>query len=186
MAAVLLIPGGADTPEQNENRTRWTVDVSLAFYSAAVIGMLLTSDDVWRAGNDLRWIRATWTLACLAYLVHVVVAFNDVHQWSHSRAIAHTQERSGFGEGIFISHGFSVIWGVDVLWWLALPRSYIRRPAWVGWSLHSFMLFMVFNGAVVYEEGPIRWAGAAMSTVFVILFFRRMAMNKLKRPPRIR
>jgi hypothetical protein len=25
--------------------------------------------------------------------------------------------------------------------------------------LHTFMLFIVFNGTVVYETGPIRWAG---------------------------
>ena len=30
------------------------------------------------------------------------------------------------------------------------------------------MLFMVFNGMIVFETGPIRWAGAVMFAILAI------------------
>ena len=70
-----------------------------------------------------------------------------------------TRERSGFGEGIYASHLFTLAWTGDVLWaWLA-PARHAARPGWIDGTLQGFMAFMVFNATVVFETGAIRLAG---------------------------
>jgi hypothetical protein len=100
------------------------------------------------------------------------MAFEHYHHWSHAEAMRHTQERSGFGAGIFASHLFTLLWTADVLsWWLS-PVWHSTRPRWIGWMLHAYMAFIVFNATVVYETGLIRWAGAAMFVALPVLAFR--------------
>src|SRR5262249_13594077 len=118
----------------------------------------------WFAESGLgRLARACWTLSWLAYLIHLGMAFHHYHHWSHADAIEHTREVSGVGEGIYVSHLFTLAWTADVAWWWLRPRTYAVRPAWVGWALHGFMLFMIFNATVVYEQGLIRGAGWALT-----------------------
>jgi hypothetical protein len=126
------------------------------------------------------WLRLAWSLAWLAYLIHVVVAFNDVHRWSHAAAFRHTQERSGVGAGIFASHFFTVVWGIDVIWWWLDPNGYVRRPAWVGCCLHGFLAFIAFNGTVVFESGAVRWLGSAAAIILTTLFVRRVVLDKFR------
>jgi hypothetical protein len=86
----------------------------------------------------------------------------------------HVQDVSGFGPGIFVSYLFTLVWSIDVLWWMIQPASYSRRPAWIGRVLHAFMVFVIFNATVVYESGFIRWSGIALFLVLgVCLWFRR-------------
>jgi hypothetical protein len=68
-----------------------------------------------------------------------------------------------------------VLWTGDVLWWLLSPSSRARRPAWMGVTLHGFMLFMVFNATVVFETGFIRWAGAGLFAVLSCIWWGRAA-----------
>jgi hypothetical protein len=114
-------------------------------------------------GKLARW---AWSLAWLAYLVHVVFAMKFAHHWSHAEAIQHTQERSGFGAGIWFSHFFTLLWTLDVGWWWLWPVAYARRSPWVDRLLHAYMVFIIFCGTVVYETGFVRWAGVVM---FVVL-----------------
>jgi hypothetical protein len=59
-----------------------------------------------------------------------------------------------------------------VAWWWLRPDAYAGRPAWIGRVLHGFMAFIVFNGTIVYETGPIRWAGAVMFALLAALWVR--------------
>jgi hypothetical protein len=187
LAVALLSPAFGSLPA--DARTRLTIDFSVVWYAMAVGAMLMTSDSEWRAGKNRSrtgkmWslqIRPVWTLAWMAYLVHLIVAFNDVHHWSHADAFAHTQERSGFGYGIYLSHFFTIVWGLDVAWWWIAPASYERRPASVGWGVHSFLAFMFFNGVIVFESGLIRWVGIAAAIVLGILFIRYLKDKKRER-----
>jgi hypothetical protein len=142
--------------------TRPTVRVALLFYALAA-GLMLSLDlPGFRATTPAgRAARTCWALGLAAFLVHVGLAFHHHHHWSHAEALRHVAEVSGFGPGIFLSYLFTLAWTADVAWWCAGPRSYAARPAWVGRCLHGFLLFMVFNATVVYEQGFIRWAGLA-------------------------
>jgi hypothetical protein len=90
------------------------------------------------------------------------MAFSYYHHWSHAAAMEHTREVSGVGEGIYASYLFTALWLADAGWWWLRPVQYAARPAWIDRTLHAFMLFIVFNGMVVFEQGPIRWAGVLM------------------------
>jgi hypothetical protein len=65
------------------------------------------------------------------------------------------------GEGIYFSYFFGIVWVADVVYWWLFPNRYSARPPWIDRLLHAFMLFMVFNGTIVFESSPIRWISAA-------------------------
>lgn len=140
--------------------TRNTVRLSLSWYLAALLLMLGSRKANWlavtRRGCMMRWC---WTWAMLSFLVHLTMAFHFYHHWSHADAFERTRQVSGTGEGIYVSYLFTCLWIGDVLWWWLNPSSYSSRPVAIGRTLHTFMLFIVFNGTVVYETGVIRWAG---------------------------
>jgi hypothetical protein len=115
------------------------------------------------AGN----VRTVYTLGCLACLFHIALAFHVGHEWSHQRAYDHTKRTSGVGEGIYVNYLFALTWTVDAIWaWIAF-RSYLHRPKWISWTVHGFMGFIVFNAAVLYGAGPMRW----MSLVWLAIPF---------------
>ena len=141
----------------------WTIRVSLAFYVAALFVQLL-------APRTLAWdrrARALWTAACVLLLAHLAAAFHYFHEWSHAAAFRHTERETqrllgiSFGYGIFFNHLFALVWLADVIWWWAAPQSHRARPRGVAWAVHSYMLFIVLNGAIVFEDGPVRAAGIA-------------------------
>lgn len=140
-----------------------TVWMALFFYPAAGVGR----------GTDRpaaeRWARWFWTLGCLAFWVHSVSAFGVFYGWSHSVAVAETArqtvEATGFdsGSGIYLNYLFAVLWLADVVWWWARPTSYRQRSLRAFLLLHSFFLFMILNGAVLFVDGPRRWLGALIT-----------------------
>jgi hypothetical protein len=137
-----------------EALVRNTVRLSLAWYLAALCVRWRTPPRVWqtpapdsagsadasavdaeRSASRLRLARGFWTWAVVVFLVHLAMAFHFYHGWSHARAFERTRQMSGYGEGVYVSYLFTLAWCADA------------------------MLFIVFNGTVVYETGPIRWAG---------------------------
>jgi len=168
LAAIFLSPTHLQIGHVGEFLTRQTARVAVLFWSIAVALLLMK--------NRLlaRWV---WTLACAAYLVHVATAFDRIHGWSHEAAFRHVEEVSGYGPGIFVSYGFSLLWLVDVLWWEFGSESYERRPIWLDRVIHVFFAFLVFNGTVVYETGFIRWAGIAIFLLLGILFVCRFMQS---------
>lgn len=151
--------------------TRNTIRLSLAWYAAAIYFMLRLGPSDASAGYSSGWAAEThlgkcarwcWTWAAVIFSIHVALAFHYYHGWSHAHAFQHTFEVSGTGEGIYVSYLFQLLWTLDAaVWWLK-PHAYAARPARIGRTLHAFMLFIVFNGMVVFESGPIRWAGVAL------------------------
>lgn len=173
LAAIIAGPYLVASPALGDDLIRNTVRLALAFYAVAVSLMLLSRNCL-VTSNAGRLARQCWTLAWAAYLVHLAMAFHHYHHWSHADAVRHTREVSGIGEGIFVSHLFTVLWTIDVaLWWL-WPERYAQRSVKLTAALHAFMAFVIFCGTVVYESGPIRWMGVALFAwlAFVWLFSR--------------
>jgi hypothetical protein len=159
---VLVAPWALPSADPGDDLTRYTVRVALAWYAAALALMVYLGPADWRAGTTRgRLARWCWTLGWAAYLVHLAMAFHFYHHWSHADAVRHTRAVSDVGEGIYVSHLFTLVWTLDVAWWWMRPAGRAARPRWVGVGLHAFMLFVVFNATVVYESGLIRWAGLA-------------------------
>jgi hypothetical protein len=165
-----LVRGSADCGDE---LTRNTVRLALAYYAAAAGLMLFLAPSEWAGSGRGRLARACWSLAWAAYLVHLGMAFHYYHHWSHADAVRRTAEVSGFGPGVYVSHLFTLAWTFDVaLWWLR-PARYAARPRWADALLHGFMAFVIFCGTVVYETGPIRYAGLLLFGALGVLAARR-------------
>ena len=137
-------------PNYGDSLIRWTARHSLFFWFLAAF-LLIDSYST--------MARFLWVIAAISFLIHVGVAFEYAHHWSHEAAFRHVQESSGYGEGIFVSYFFTVLWTVDALWWLMSRETYETRSRTLGWLIHGFMVFIIFNGTVIFESGFIRWAG---------------------------
>jgi hypothetical protein len=183
LACVFAVPYWLHSPTLDDDLTRRTVRVSLLYYAAAM-GLVFAFGDRFKESPLIRLMRLLWTLAWAGYVIHLATAFGYYHHWSHQDAFEHTREVSGVGEGIYVSHFFTLIWTLDVLaWWLS-PAARATRSPWIGRLLYAFMAFIVFNGTVVYETGMIRWAGVAMFVMFGVAYWfgrRRRMVEAEKR-----
>ncbi|MCG8461445.1 MAG: hypothetical protein MI919_34620 [Holophagales bacterium] len=144
---------------------RASVWLAIAAYPAGLLAAWFGRDDL----DFQRLSRRVYSLGCAAFLVHVAAAFHVYHGWSHARALAETARQTAeltgteSGLGLWANYFFTLFWALDVAsWWRSGLRGHRQRPAWIGVGLHSFFLFMIFNATVVFEEGPARWAGAAL------------------------
>ncbi len=140
---------------------RWSVWLAVVCLPVAAFGPALPEGRTDRLG------RAVSTAGCLAFVVHVAAAFHVRYGWSHAVAVAETArqaaERTGVaaGAGIWLNYLFALLWCVDVALWWHDPAARRRRPfARHAW-LFGFLLFILFNGAVVFVDGPLRWLGLA-------------------------
>jgi len=176
---VLLLAGLAGptllrSGDGGDDRIRFTIRLALMGYALAVAAMLTSSLNDWRCMTTrlmaARWL---WSLAVFTYLVHVATAFHYRHHWSHADAFERTEQLTGFGPGIYISYLFSIVWTLDALFWWLAPDRYDRRSPWIGGLLHSFLAFILFNGAVVFAEGPMRWLALAGFGGLGVLLLRR-------------
>ena len=119
--------------------------------------------------------RAVWTFGWLMFFLHLIVAFHYYHSWSHSHAIKDTAEKTealigwAFGEGIYFSYLFLIVWLFDVIWMWAGPISYRNRTTGISILVHGYLLFIVVNGTAVFESGVTRWATVAVAIGLAVL-----------------
>jgi len=151
--------------------------MALLCYFVAVAGNL------WAAGNATgnRWRRISrqlWTAGCLAYVIHVICAFQFYHSWSHSSAWEDTARQTAdvtgwkWGGGIWFNYLFTLAWIADVirLWRNTETQSDRFGAIVIIWQ--TFFFFMIFNATIVFESGPVRWFGAAGCLAIAVLFIR--------------
>jgi hypothetical protein len=179
VAACFLLPAVLGVADYGDACTRNTARLAVSLYFIACFAMLGLRAPDWPATSGRgRVARLLWSLGWAAYAVHVATAFHFAHGWSHAHAVEHVREASGWGEGIYFSHVFGFLWTADVVWWWSAPASYAARWPWVGRLLHAFFAFIVFNGAVVYETGPVRWLGAAAFLVLALRWLWRLVSTR--------
>lgn len=174
LCATIALPEVVPLTSRGEFLIRNTVRLALLFWAIAAL-LMLTGNE--RSASS----RLAWTLACLTYLIHVAMAFEYSHRWSHAAAIEHVRQVGGVGEGIFVNYLFTIVWTVDALWWWVDRRGYERRPRWLDWSIHTFMVFIIVNATVVFESGLIRWIGAAALIGLACLWVRRRPCDNQRR-----
>lgn len=153
-----------------ETLTHWTIRVALICLALRLAGQF-------RFGPSLQWfawMRSIWTIGCVFFVLHVVCAFHFYHDWSHTRAVESTAQQTHamlgvrFGEGIYFSYLFALLWASDVLWQWLSPESYRRRSVAITAALLGYMAFIAFNGAVVFEGGVTRWVGIPVAIALAI------------------
>jgi hypothetical protein len=158
---------------------RNTARIALLWYWAAILSKLIRNNPASPNLQDFdRATRWFWTWGAIVYLIHVLVAFHFYHHWSHAKAFDHVAHASRFGEGIYVSYFFTVLWTVDAGWWWASPQSYVQRPVWISRMIHVFMLFIVVNATMIFETGIVRIMGAAMLASFALAIAWRLTHRK--------
>ena len=109
-------------------------------------------------------------------------AFAFYHDWSHRAAYEQTARETAetvgidWGGGIYFNYALLLLWAADVAWWWAAPRSFQSRPRALAVGFPLFVAFMAFNAAVVFETGPIRYAGLAASALLALAALRRRGL----------
>lgn len=144
--------------------THWSIRLAL-------VCLVICLADALRRGKwgDANGLRIVWTAGLIFFIAHVTAAFQFYHHWSHREAFQttakQTQEMLGvaFGEGIYFSYLFLLVWLADVLWWWLQPESYRRRPWMFSVGLLAYLAFISFNGAVVFEDSITRPVGVIVT-----------------------
>jgi hypothetical protein len=131
--------------------------------------------------SSVGFTRLIWTLGVLTLFFHIVLAFWLAHGWSHNAAVEHVREVGGFGGGIVVNYLFALIWMADVVWWWINPVSRANRPRWMGWAIHGFLAFVVFNATVIFGSPERRVIYGAMFLALAILGLSRRAEFKKTR-----
>jgi hypothetical protein len=153
--------------------TRATIWLSLAAWTAAE-WLRLSDGGAARAGLA----RAFWTAGATIAIVHVALAFQVHHAWSHTSAFAETARQTqdllgvSFGAGVYFNYAFLAVWLADALWWCLDERSYAGRPRALDVGIRGFLLFMFVNGAIVFGKGPVRIAGLVALAVVATAWWR--------------
>ena len=80
-----------------------------------------------------------------------------------------------FGEGIYFSYLFMLLWIADGAWWWLRPSSYQARPAKLVGGLVAYLSFIAVNGAIVFEDGITRPVGIVVCVVLAGLLVNRLA-----------
>jgi len=146
--------------------TRATIWLAVAAWAYVVAGHC--------RARDLPGALAVWIVGLVAYLGHVLAAFEFHYRWSHQVALAETARQTadltGFdsGAGLWLNYLVGAIWACDAARWAVTgrPRGAFHR------TWHTFLAFMIFNGTVVFGQGPVRWFGLAVFTCLAALWLR--------------
>jgi hypothetical protein len=174
LGGILIVPDFVPLSDRGDFLIRNTVRLALVYW---VVGAALMIRSLSATA------RLAWTLACAAYLVHVGLAFEYAHRWSHGEAFRHVEVVSGYGEGIFVSYLFTLVWAADVLWWWMDAEVYRQRPRWIGWAVHGFMVFVIVNATVIFESGPTRWVGVGVLLTLLVRWGATTTYRGLDPPP---
>ena len=140
--------------------TTWTIRLALSAYALWLAAWLGGPNTTFRLGSRAsQWL---YSLACGLFLAHVACAFHFYHGWSHQHAYRDTAEQTremlgvAFGQGLYFSYFFTLLWATDVAWLWLWPRW---RPVWLTAATQLYLAFIALNGAIVFEAGVTRWVG---------------------------
>lgn len=155
--------------------TRISIWAALIAYAATVVLI---------SRHKFEYAKWAWGLGCLFFLTHVVFAFQIHYQWSHDVAVAKTAQQTKevtnitTDSGIYVNYMFSLVWIIDTAWWYCAGSDrYMNRRKSISSLLHLFFVFMIFNGAVVFAQGPARGIGIAVLLVVAGSWFARKTEN---------
>ncbi len=148
----------------------WSIRLSLVLLVVTFLAWLLT-----RGQAQSHWaIRVTWTFSFLLFLVHVLSSFHFIHHWSHREAYAATAKETArlmgveFGGGVYFNYLFLAGWALHVwfTWFPAAARGPVVRTFLQ--LILLYMLFIAFNGVVVFKSGWLRALGISATIAIAV------------------
>ena len=152
---------------------RWAIRIAVALYVWRVASELRQRRSVIDSWIPSRGIVIIWSAGCVMYLIHVALAFDAFHDWSHDAAVeftaVETERMVGIrrGEGVWVNYVFSLIWIIDCA---RLTRAWHRGEPTVGWQdwlVHTFFAGIVFSATVVFGPPVYRWLAILVAIVWL-------------------
>lgn len=173
-----------------EHASLWSIRLSLLLL---VCCLALQS----RGLNSTDWrLAGLWFLGALLAACHSLGALWTFHhgsQWEAFQSTAQqTEEMIGvrLGAGLYINYLFVCVWLFDSIWRIGSARTYGKLPSIYHWLTLGFLLFIAFNGAVVFKSGLMRWLGILCTALLLFLWIRRRnlvgGVDRLGRKPNTR
>lgn len=149
---------------------RWTARLFVACYVARILIDARCRQDG-QSAERARWI---WTIGCAVYVAHVLLAFQQVHHWSHQHAydqvLLRTREMTGLasGIGLYVNYAFGILWVADVLAWWWWPRWPDQRICY--WTVQGIFAFLMIQSTIVF--GPWFWTPIGLLILWALIAFR--------------
>ena len=131
------------------------------------------------------WAASAFLAGSIVAIVHTILAFAIAHNWSHGDAVGVTAQRTkdmygvDFDQALYMNYLFLAVWLADAVWWIAVPRGYVR-PAVTTWTLRAFYMVFLFNAMVVFAADWRRILGL----VFISWLARIWSPGVLQSRPR--
>ncbi len=129
-------------------------------------------------------LRILWTSAVALYLFHMITAFWFFHGWSHEAAVEHTAQRTfeftglRWGGGIYFNHAFTILCCLELLAWWLVPQLILNRSRWMNFVIYGYFLVIIFNAAIVFVSGQLRWISAIAFFVLGVAGLARILRNR--------
>jgi hypothetical protein len=120
-------------------------------------------------------VAGPWLVGAVAAAIHSVGALVTFHHGSHNEALRATGEQTAelmgvsFAAGLYFNYVFVLVWLVDAVSRVLVPARYVACPVWLRRLVVGFLVFIAFNGAVVFKAGIIRWVGIACTILLTTL-----------------
>ena len=169
--------------QMGESVMLWSVRIAVLLYLLRVALVLRNRHRTRVPSSRECWL---WTIGCFSYVIHVILAFHFVHNWSHDQAWQHTAIETdrmtgiGRGEGLWVNYLFTVVWLADVLrlWAAHLHAKDLNRT--MSLLVHMFIGFIVFNATVVFGAAIYRYLAIPVAILLGWAWYqgRRSARQK--------
>jgi len=124
-----------------------------------------------------RRVVSIWFLGSLLALGHSIGSLLTFHHGSQADAVASTAEQTrellgfAFGAGLYVNYVFVLVWIIDASFRMIAPGRYERLPAFYYQCVNCFLIFIAFNGAIVFKAGIVRWIGCGCCALLVYLWW---------------
>ena len=154
----------------------WTIRLSMLLLCASVFLQLRR-----QLSPRIRFMQSgLWTTSFLLSVLHVLAAFHFMHHWSHTAAYLATAEETrvklgfAYGAGVYFNYLFLIVWGIDVVWtWHGFRFPHRPTPWWIQ-AGRWYLLFIAFNGVVVFKTGWLRILGITMTMGLLAIAILRL------------
>ncbi len=156
-----------------QDLTRLVIQISVVCYVARISLRLR-----WRPAIPSRTEVALWWLGCVAYLVHVILAFHSFHDWSHDAAVVFTAEETARltgirnGQGVWLNYAFAVIWIADCVRLQRCLHQHRETSPGIDAIVAGFFVLMMFSATVVFGPVAYRWLFALLLPLWLALWWQ--------------
>ncbi len=162
-----------------ETLIAWSIRISLILFASVLIAR---TTGRWSPRIELT-LKCLWTAGCLLAIGHVLAAFHFHFAWSHDAAFEETAKRTqesigvSYGQGVYFNYLFLGMWALDVVLDWFPPRSSPRLHRWISGVCVAFLIFIAFNGTVIFKDGATRLIGIVVTLTWIICLAMRWLHN---------